>query len=256
MKSEIFKEEFEKAFQWYGNESSAPGLLRFEAELYKKLWNFFLIGESYYFIIDHHTLSFELVSKEVQDVMGYLPSEFDIPFMNSKIHPDDRSWFLVIGQGIADFFSRLPIEKVMKYKVRYDIRFQKKNGEYARILYQGILLEHDDQGRFLRTLSVHTDISYLKQEGKPVLSFIGMDGEPSFSDVASNNIFIETKEDLTERERQVLKLLIEGKLSKEIAGILKISKQTVDTHRKNMLHKKNLSNTGELIGKSIRLGWI
>ena len=144
----------------------------------------------------------------------------------------------------------------MKYKVRYDIRFQKRNGEYARILYQGILLEHDEQGRFLRTLSVHTDISYLKQEGKPVLSFIGMEGEPSFIDVASNNIFVEAKDDLTEREKQILKLLIEGRLSKEIGDILKISKQTVDTHRKNMLHKKHLSNTGELIGKAIKCGWI
>src|SRR5688572_6853368 len=132
MKPEIFNQEFDKAFKWYGNESSVPGLLKFELDLYKKLWNFFLLGDSYYFIIDHHTLSFEFVSKEVEDVMGYLPSEFDIPFMNSKIHPDDRSWFLSIGQGIVSFFSKLPIEKVMKYKVRYDIRFMKKNGEYAR----------------------------------------------------------------------------------------------------------------------------
>jgi DNA-binding CsgD family transcriptional regulator len=126
----------------------------------------------------------------------------------------------------------------------------------ARILYQGILLEHDDKGRFLRTLSVHSDITYLKQEGRPVLSFIGMDGEPSYRDVASNNIYIESKEELTRREKQVLKLLIEGRLSKEISSILKISKQTVDTHRKNMLRKNNLSNTGELIGKAIRNGWI
>jgi len=256
MKPEIFNDEFEKAFKWYGNETISPGLLKFELELYKKLWNFFLIGDSYYFIIDHHTLSFEFVSKEVEVVMGYTPQEFDIPFMNSKIHPDDRSWFLAIGQGIVNFFTQLPIDKVMKYKVRYDIRFQKRNGEYARLLYQGILLEHDKQGRFLRTLSVHSDITYLKHEGKPVLSFIGMDGEPSYTDVVSQNVFIESKEDLTVREKQVLKLLIEGKLSKEIAGILKISKQTVDTHRKNMLHKKNLGNTGELIGKAIRHGWI
>jgi len=83
-----------------------------------------------------------------------------------------------------------------------------------------------------------------------------MDGEPSYFDVTSKNIFVESNDDLTRREKQVLKLLIEGKLSKEISGILKISKQTVDTHRKNMLHKKNLSNTGELIGKAIRYGWI
>jgi len=54
----------------------------------------------------------------------------------------------------------------------------------------------------------------------------------------------------------VLTLLIEGKLSKEISRILKISKQTVDTHRKNMLHKKHLNNTGELVGKAIRYGWV
>ena len=256
MKHEIFAKEFDKAFQWYGNETTTPGILKFELDIYKKLWNFFLIGDSYYFIINHHTLSFEFVSREVEDIMGYTPLEYDIHFMNSKIHPDDRAWFLAIGQGIINFFSQLPKEKVMKYKVRYDVRYQKKNGEYVRMLYQGIIMEHDEQGRFLRTLSVHSDISYLKQEGKPVLSFIGMDGEPSFIDVASQNVFIESKEDLTIREKQVLKLLIDGKMSKEIADILKISKQTVDTHRKNMLHKKHLGNTGELIGKAIRYGWI
>lgn len=255
MKQEPFDLEFNRMFKWFGNESS-PSQLRFELDLYKKLLNFFLIGDSYYFIINHHNLMFEHVSKEVEDVMGYLPSEFDIPFMNSKLHPDDRSWFLVFGNSMIDFFTQLPIEKLMKYKVRYDIRFKKKDGNYARILYQGIVLEHDDTGRFLRSLGIHSDITYLKEHGKPVLSFIGMDGEPSYLDVASGKNFIESKEDFTKREKQVLKLLIEGKPSKEISDVLKISKQTVDTHRKNMLHKKQLSNTSELIGKAIRCGWI
>lgn len=253
MQQEDFNLEFNKMFKWLGNES-APSLLKLELDFYKKLWNFFLIGDSYYFIINHHSMIFEFMSKEVEDIMGYHPSEMDILFMNGKLHPDDRSWFLAIGNSIVNFFSQLAVDKLMKYKVRYDIRFRKKNGDYARILYQGILLEHDEKGKFLRTLSVHTDITYLKQEGKPVLSFIGMDGEPSFRDVISKNDFIESKEELTRREKQVLKLLIEGKLSKEISSILKISKQTVDTHRKNMLHKKDLSNTGELIGKALRYG--
>lgn len=255
MKQEPFDLEFNRMFKWFGNETNLSHL-EFELDIYKKLWNFLLIGDSYYFIINHHTLQFEFVSKEVGKVMGYTPSEFDIPFMNSKLHPDDRSWFLAIGSSIVDFFSALPVDKLMKYKVRYDTRLKKKDGTYARILYQGILLEHDDAGRFLRTLNVHTDITYLKEEGKPVLSFIGLDGEPSYLDAASKNIFIEDKEDFTKRERQVLKLLIEGRASKEISDVLKISKQTVDTHRKNMLHKKHLSNTGELIGKAIRCGWI
>lgn len=255
MKQEAFNLEFDKMSKWIRNESS-PTQLKFELDFYKKLWNFFLIGDSYYYVINHHSLTFDFISIEVENVMGYHPSEMDPLWMNEKLHPDDRSWFLAIGDSIFSFFRQLPLEKLLKYKVRYDIRYRKKNGDYARILYQGILLEHDEKGKFLRTLNVHTDITYLKPEGKPVLSFIGMDGEPSFCDVMSKNGFIESKEELTRREKQILKLLIEGKLSKEISSILNISKQTVDTHRKNMLHKKDLSNTGELIGKAIRYGWI
>ncbi len=77
MKQESFNFEFNKIFKWLGNES-APSLLKFELDLYKKLWNFFLIGDSYYFILNHHTLMIEFVSKEVEQVMGYHPSEFNI----------------------------------------------------------------------------------------------------------------------------------------------------------------------------------
>ncbi len=255
MEQKLFNLEFQKVMSRLSNDS-APSFLNFELDFYKKLWNFFLIGESYYFIIDHHNLTFEFVSKEVEDVMGYLPSEFSIQFMNGKIHPEDRARFLAIGSRTADFFSQLAVEKLTKYKIRFDIRFLKKNGDYARILYQGILLEHDEKGGVLRSLGIHTDITYLKQEGKSVLSFIGMDGEPSYQDVTLTNVFSEIKEELTRREKQVLTLLIQGRLSKEISSILKISKQTVDTHRKNMLHKKELKNTSELIGKAIRYGWI
>ena len=255
MKQDPFNNEFNKMFKPYTNESM-PSLLQFDKESYGKFLNFFLFGNSFYFIINHHTVKMDFVSEEIKDVLGYHPSEFDIAFLNSIIHPADRAWFLAIGNRTIDFFSELQIEKMMKYKVRYDIRFMKKDGKYARMLYQGILIEHDQKGRFLRTLSMLTDITYLKQEGKPVLSFIGMDGEVSYLDVPSKNIFIESKDELTKRERQVLIFLIEGRPSKEISQILKISKQTVDTHRKNMLCKKKLNNTNELVGKAIRYGWI
>lgn len=255
MKSELFNQEFNRIFKKFGNES-APSLLKVELDFYKKLWNFFFIGDSYYFVLNHHNLDFEFVSKEIENVMGYSPSEFSVQFMNGILHPEDHPFFLSMGSTLIDFFSKLPLEKLMSYKVRYDVRYKKKNGEYARILYQGIMLEHDENGRILRTLGVHTDITYLKQEGRSVLSFIGIDGEPTYPNVVANRVFVESKDGLTRREKQVLKLLIEGKLSKEISSILNISKQTVDTHRKNMLHKNNLSNTGELIGKAIRYGWI
>jgi DNA-binding CsgD family transcriptional regulator len=255
MKNEPFTHELNSIMEGLSSENT-PGTLEIEQDFYKRLLNLFLIGDSYYFIINHQSFAIEFVSKEVEDVLGYHPNAFDVHLMNAILHPDDRYWFLAFGKSVLDFFSKLPMEKMIKYKVRYDIRFRKLNGEYARMLYQGLLLEHDENGRFLRTLSTHTDITCLKQAGIPALSFIGMDGEPSYHHVALNNIYVESKEDLTRREKQVLNLLIEGKLSKEISYILNISKETVDKHRKNMLHKKNLNNTGELIGKAIRYGWI
>ncbi len=256
MKTELFNREFNKMFTWFTSDSDFETSLRPEIDLSKKLLNFFLIGNSYYYILNHHSLSFELVSKEVEDVLGYSPREFTIEFINGKLHPDDRPWFVSLGLKVIEFFSRLPVEKLMKYKLRYDFRYRKKNGDYARILYQVILLEHDEGGRPLRSLALNTDITHLKNDGKPVLSFIGMDEEPSYIDVDTENFFSERGKDLTKRERQVLKLLIEGKVSSEIGDCLHITKQTVDTHRKNMLRKKNLTNTHELVGKAIRYGWI
>ena len=144
----------------------------------------------------------------------------------------------------------------MKYKARFDVRYPKKDGSYMRLLYQGVIIEHNEQGRPLRSFGVHTDITYLKKEGKPTLSFLGMDGEPSYIDVDLQDNFSTAKDDFTTREKDILKLLIEGKLSKEIGNILSISKHTVDTHRKNMLHKKSLTNTTELVSKAIIHGWI
>ena len=51
---------------------------------------------------------------------------------------------------------------------------------------------------------------------------------------------------LTERERQVLQLLIEGKSNKEIANALGISPKTVSVHRTNVMTKLNVQNTVEL----------
>ena len=52
---------------------------------------------------------------------------------------------------------------------------------------------------------------------------------------------------LSTREKEIMEQIKEGHTSKEIAQILSISKLTVDTHRKNMMQKLEISNTAELI---------
>lgn len=52
---------------------------------------------------------------------------------------------------------------------------------------------------------------------------------------------------LTAREKEVLKLLIDGLTSREIAAQLVISERTVESHRKNLLRKTGSNNTAGLI---------
>ena len=53
---------------------------------------------------------------------------------------------------------------------------------------------------------------------------------------------------LSHRERDIIRLLVLNYSSKEIAESLYISSNTVDTHRRNILKKLNISSTGELVG--------
>ncbi len=57
---------------------------------------------------------------------------------------------------------------------------------------------------------------------------------------------------LSKREIEVLCLIAEGLSSKEIADQLFISVRTVDTHRSNILHKLELSNTAQLVRYAIK----
>ncbi len=59
---------------------------------------------------------------------------------------------------------------------------------------------------------------------------------------------------LSEREKEVLQLLAEGKGTKEIARILHVSTKTVDTHRRQIMVKLNLHSMAELVKYAIRAG--
>ncbi len=61
---------------------------------------------------------------------------------------------------------------------------------------------------------------------------------------------------LTEREREILQLLGEGKSNKEAAAVLNLSPYTVETHRTNMMQKLGLHNTAEIVLYAVRKGII
>lgn len=61
---------------------------------------------------------------------------------------------------------------------------------------------------------------------------------------------------LTERQREILALIAEGRLSKEIAHILNISMKTVDFHRGRIMSRLGAHSVGELVRRGIEDGLI
>ena len=63
-------------------------------------------------------------------------------------------------------------------------------------------------------------------------------------------------ENLTPREVQVLRLVAEGKTTKEVAAVLGVNVKTADTHRTNLMRKLNLHSSTELVHYAIRRGLV
>ena len=61
---------------------------------------------------------------------------------------------------------------------------------------------------------------------------------------------------LTDREKEVLQLLAEGRTNKEVASLLQVGLSTVETHRANLMQKLNLHNTAEIVLYAVRKGII
>jgi two-component system response regulator NreC len=61
---------------------------------------------------------------------------------------------------------------------------------------------------------------------------------------------------LTDREKEVLQLLAEGRSNKEVATLLELGLSTVETHRANLMQKLNLHNTAEIVLYAVRKGII
>lgn len=227
-----------------------------QAELHKRFMNIFQVGNYYHYIFNCVSGEIEYADEKIRNVLGYAPDEFNVELLISKIHPDDLPHFLNFENEVTDFFHKLRAEQVLKYKVRYDYRIQTKHGNYIRLLQQVITIQSDDDGAVLRTMGVHTDITYLKPDGAPQLSFIGLEGEPSYHDVAAKKVYTPAREMLTRREKEILAYMAQGYKSPEISAQLNISTQTVTTHRKNMLGKTATGSAAELVMTALKEGWI
>ena len=143
------------------------------------------------------------------------------------IHPDDRDFCL--ETYLKAFTARSP------FRVQY--RVQRADGEWA----------------------------WIENAGSPLIEdtvFVGFMGTAMDVSERRTRMFTPDRESmrlvfaLTERERQVLVLIADGKSTKETAARLGISYKTADSHRSRILEKLGVHETASMVRYAIRAGLI
>ena len=144
------------------------------------------------------------------------------------LHPDDRD--LCLDAYRKAFDARQP------FRVRY--RLRRADGEYSWVDIAGVP-RFDDGGEFAGFMGSAIDISDRKRG-------VFTPDQQSVRLVFS----------LTERERQVLVLIAQGKSTKETASHLGIRYKTADSHRSRILEKLGVHETASMVRYAIRAGLI
>ena len=144
------------------------------------------------------------------------------------LHPDDR--VLCLETYLKAFGARHP------FRMRY--RLLRADGEYSWVEAAGVP-HFGDGGAFAGFMGSAIDTGDRKR------GFFTPD-QQSVRLVLS----------LTERERQVLVLIAQGKSTKQTASQLGISYKTADSHRSRILEKLGVHETASMVRYAIRAGLI
>lgn len=130
-----------------------------------------------------------------------------------------------------------------------------------------ILSMHSDESYLMRALTAGARGYLLKDSAEPDLLRavqVVAEGKPFFSPAIAAALLEDyvrqlqqrglqdTYELLTDREKEILQLLAEGKSNKEVASLLNLSPYTVETHRTHIMQKLNLHNTAEIVLYAVR----
>jgi DNA-binding CsgD family transcriptional regulator/PAS domain-containing protein len=205
-------------------------------------------------IINHSTSTYEHYSENVVSLLGYAAQDFlegGVPFSMSLI---DTAHIEIVGAFlIPSVFEEIKKQVAMgefhNIKLSFDFKMKRKNGESIWVKQIMTILEVDENGGPLLSVFHISDITASKKDENINLYVEKMDETGLYQIIHQKSHAVKTTflSLLSDREEEILKLICHGYSSKEIADQLYISIHTVNTHRKNMLHKTKCKNSSELI---------
>ena len=165
-------------------------------------------------------------------------------------------------------FTEEPVQYFRDLLVKEDFDMISRGYDYfvdhPNESFRGIYSRKDGEGRDI-WLFINSKVLEFDDHGKPILvANMAIDltneieREMTLKNVLDENLLMKKRfnaAQLTQRQREVLNLIIRGHTNKEIAKELHIRQHTVDTHRKNILARFNLKNSATLVRVAMELGW-
>ncbi|MBS9523881.1 hypothetical protein KI659_07620 [Litoribacter alkaliphilus] len=222
----------------------------------------FASGPNYYYLVDFSDFSITTMSQGFEEAHRFSPDFIEkIDDVLELIHPDDVEFVSKAeDKAFRLIREKIGVEKIKSYKFSYNLRFKVGNGGYELFNHQSLVLSTDENHNFINAINIHTNINHLVCENSKTLSVLGIQGEPSFI-----NLPVDNRTDLptlfdknlfSKREKEIIELIAEGHDSTGIAEKLFISRETVKSHRKNILKKSECKNFNAFLLKGHVEGWI
>ncbi len=208
------------------------------------------------FTVDVYKGVYDFASEGFTDLFGVDPQLLQNiseqgDFIEELIHPDDRARLAELQLRHAKFIYSLPLEERNDYRTIYQMRMMGANGKYINVVSRQQVIETDRRGKAWIVMGIVELAPDQTPTDRVKCSVLNLRTGQFFNPYASS-----ADRTLTDRESEVLSLMARGRLSKEIADVLGVSKLTIDNHRKNILSKLEADNAIEAINTARAAGLV
>ena len=177
-------------------------------------------------------------------------------FFDNKIHPDDYTELMKNGISLLKLFYQFTTDEKSNYKLINEYRILNAENKYIKVLEQHQVLELDKYGNLWLTLST-IDISPNQDIDTEIkCQLLNFKTGKLIPFIEENKTSESVSDVLSQREIQILQLVKDGYLSKEISNKLSISVHTVNTHRQRLLEKLGANNSIEAVAFASKRGLV
>lgn len=215
------------------------------------------LGPFYYYVITLADYTISHVHDNLLHLHGASQYPRTVQEIIDYIHPDDLDFVVEAEAATLQKMQEIGFEHQLLLKNSYCFRMKVADGTYHLFHHQAIHLSKDAKGGLATALNIHTDIHHITQVNNKIVLVTGIGGRTDYCQMdLSKTSSSKPLTKLTKREMEVLSLLAQGLSSQQIGNKIFISELTVRVHRKNLLKKIEVTNSGNLIKKSIELGLI